>query len=76
MGFNHLFVPKHVICSEKEVDELCRKFGISVDRLPLIKLTDPALADMEASPGKVIKILRNSPVTSKEEPYYRRVVDE
>ena len=76
MGFDHLFVPKHVVCSQKEVDELCRKFGINVDRLPLIKLTDPALTDLDASPGQVIKILRKSPVTFKEEPYYRRVVDE
>ncbi len=76
MGFDHLFVPKHVVSSQKEVDELCRKFGISVDRLPLIKLTDPALAGLDAVPGQVIKILRKSPVTSKEEPYYRRVVDE
>ena len=76
MGSKHIFVPQHVVCSQKEVDEVCKKFGITVDHLPKIKITDAALAGLEdVAPGKVIKILRTSPVTGEEAPYYRKVVE-
>ena len=75
-SIKHLFVPEHVVCSEKEVEELCKKFGITVQKLPHILSSDPALADLEVQPGQVIKIKRISSVTGKEEPYYRMVVDE
>lgn len=74
-SFKHLFVPEHVVCSQKEVDEVCQKYGITVDRLPRIKTTDAGLSGLEVAPGQVVKVLRTSPVTGKEEPYYRIVID-
>ena len=75
-SFKHIFVPKHEVASQKEVDEMCKKYGISVDKIPLIKLSDPALASLEAVPGQVIKIMRKSDVTKKEENYYRKVIED
>ena len=54
---------------------MCEKFGITADQLPLIKITDQGLAGLEAVAGSVIRILRRSPVTGKEEPYYRKAVE-
>ncbi|MFA5246486.1 MAG: DNA-directed RNA polymerase subunit RpoH/Rpb5 C-terminal domain-containing protein [Candidatus Micrarchaeia archaeon] len=75
-SFKHIFVPKHEVASQKEVDEMCKKYGITVDKLPLIKLTDPALEGLEVVPGQVIKVMRKSAVTGKEESYYRKVVED
>jgi DNA-directed RNA polymerase subunit H len=75
-SFKHLFVPKHEVASQKEVDEMCKKYGTTVDKLPLIKLGDPALEALEVVPGQVIKVSRNSAVTKKVEYYYRKVVED
>ena len=75
-SFKHIFVPKHEVASQKEVDEMCKKFGITVEKLPLIKLSDPALEGLEVVPGQVIKITRKSAVTGKEEDYFRKVVED
>jgi DNA-directed RNA polymerase subunit H len=74
-SFKHIFVPRHEVASQKEVDELCKEYGVGIDRLPLIKITDPALSGLEAAAGQVIRITRASEVTKKEENYYRRVVE-
>ncbi len=75
-SFKHIFVPKHEVASQKEVDEMCKKFGITVEKLPLIKLSDPAIAGLEVVPGQVIKITRKSAVTKKDEDYYRKVIED
>ena len=74
-SFKHLFVPQHAVCPQSEVDELCAKYGVTIEQLPKIRLSDPGLAGLEIVPGQVIKILRPSEVTGREEPYYRLVVD-
>ncbi len=75
MDIAHMLVPRHSVASEAEVKEVLEKYDITVDKLPLIFLEDPALANIEARPGDVIKIERNSPVTKKVEPYYRYVIE-
>lgn len=71
----HCLVPKHVKLSEKEVEELSKKFGITPMQLPKIQLTDPTLAGLGAKEGDVIKIVRKS-VTAGETEFYRRASNE
>ncbi len=68
----HILQPKHSKLSEKETEELLRKFNISKSQLPKILLSDVALPP-NCSVGDVIKIDRNSP-DGKIVPYYRVVV--
>lgn len=72
--FNHFLVPKAVIATEKELKELLEKHSITLEALPLIKVTDPQAISLNATSGTVIKFLRKN-YLGKEETYYRRVVD-
>ena len=71
--FNHVLVPKHEILSEKEKEELLKRYKIKPYHLPKIKDTDPAVRALGAKPGDIIKIVRKSP-TAGEAVYYRFVV--
>ena len=69
----HRLVPKHVLITEREKEELLQKYGITLRQLPRISIEDPAIKDMNGKIGDVIKIFRNSP-TAGESMYYRVVV--
>jgi DNA-directed RNA polymerase subunit H len=71
----HALVPRITVATLEEVDELLKKYGIGKEQLPLMKPTDAALPE-EAQPGDIVIIHRISPVTKKEEPYYRLVIEE
>ncbi len=71
----HVLVPKHTKLSDKDKEKLFEKYNITIKELPKIMLTDPAIAHLEAKPGDVIKIERNSP-TSGKSIYYRGVINE
>lgn len=68
----HILQPKHSKLSEKESEELLKKFNISKSQLPKILLSDAALPP-NCSVGDAIKIDRNSP-DGKIIHYYRVVV--
>jgi DNA-directed RNA polymerase subunit H len=70
----HELVPKHAKASEKEKKEILEKYNISVYDLPYIKKNDPAIAELEASPGDIVKIIRKSP-TAGVAVFYRCVVN-
>lgn len=70
---NHIFVPKHIKLTEKEAEELLKKFNISRDQLPKIPKKDPAITSLEPERGDIIKILRESPTAGKSI-YYRVVI--
>ena len=70
--FEHSLVPKMSVASEKEVKELFDGFKIDSSKLPVIYEDDPSLPE-GAKVGDIIKILRRSLVTDKEEKYYRVV---
>lgn len=61
----HELVPEHVIASEKEVEEILRKYQCEKGQLPLIRINDPVLKEIGAKPGDVIKIIRKSPTAGK-----------
>ena len=70
----HIFIPKHIKLSEQEKNELLKKYNISLNQLPAIYETDPAIKEMNLVPGEVVKIIRESP-TASESIFYRVVVN-
>ncbi len=70
----HILVPAHKKLSEKEKEELLKKYNITLKDLPKILAKDPALAELDVKEGDVVKILRKSR-TAGESSYYRGVVN-
>ncbi len=73
-GFTHVFLPAQNIAGEDEVRLVLEKFGIDKAQLPRVLSTDPVVKALNAQEGDVVKSLRFSEVTQKEEAYYRLVV--
>lgn len=67
-----MFVPKHVLLNEKEVQELLTRYNISSQQMPTISAKDPALDELNARVGDIIKIIRNSQTQGKS--FFYRVV--
>jgi len=63
----HILVPKHIILSQKEEEELLKVLNISKSQLPKIIIDDPALPEGVVV-GNIVKILRKDGV------YYRVVI--
>jgi DNA-directed RNA polymerase subunit H len=70
----HIFVPKHSKLSEKDKKELLEKYSITIKELPKIMKKDPAIKELDAKAGDVIKISRKSQ-TAGETVFYRCVVN-
>ncbi len=70
---NHEMVPEHRLVSNSEADRILKKFGITKEQLPKIKLTDPAIKVLEATlkekegirEGMIVEITRNSKTSEK-----------
>jgi DNA-directed RNA polymerase subunit H len=67
----HALIPKHEIMKEDEVEELLKKYGITKENLPKIKLHDPAIRHLNPRVGDVVRIQR----TDEKAFYYRVVVE-
>ena len=72
---SHILRPKHSKLSEKDKKALFERYGITVRQLPGILSKDPALANLDAKEGDVIKIERPS-VTAGKTVFYRGVMNE
>lgn len=70
----HVLIPKHEIISDKEKEKLFEKYNITIKELPVIKLTDPAIGDLDVKVGDVIKITRTSS-TAGTTVFFRGVVN-
>ncbi len=70
----HILIPKHSKLSDAQKEKLLEKYNISIKELPRILKADPAIISLNAKPGDVIKIARDSP-TAGEAVFYRVVVD-
>jgi len=70
----HFLVPQHIRLTDEQKKQMLNRFNISIKQLPMIKVTDPAIKEMNCKVGEVIQVRRNSP-TAKETDYYRVVVD-
>jgi DNA-directed RNA polymerase subunit H len=71
--FKHKLVPKHRIMGEKEKGNLLKKYSVTLNQLPRIRVRDPAAMSIGAKVGDVLEITRKSH-TAKELKYYRVVV--
>lgn len=71
----NILIPKHEILGAGDVEEVLESFKVTLDELPKIKKGDPALKNMSAKVGDIIKITRKSP-TAGESFYYRVVIDD
>lgn len=68
---NHSMVPKHIILSDPEKEEIKKKYNITDDKeFPEISRFDPVAKTIGLRPSKLCKIIRSSP-TSVESNYYR-----
>ena len=67
----HILQPKHSKLSEKEADEILKKFNVSRVQLPKILLTDPAMPE-GSQVSDIIKIERKE--GDKINLYFRVVV--
>jgi len=72
----HKFVPKHVLLTKEESQNLLEKFRIDVKDLPQIFEKDPVAIAIGAKEGDIIKIIRDSETTVKSVDYYRYVKKE
>ncbi|MAE42963.1 DNA-directed RNA polymerase subunit H [Candidatus Woesearchaeota archaeon] len=70
----HILIPKHSKLSDKQKEKLLEQYNISLKELPRILKTDPALNSLNAKPGEVIKIERES-LTAGHAVFYRVVID-
>lgn len=69
----HHSVPKHAIVPEDKVQEVLARFGAqSTDCFPKILKDDPAVAEIGAKRGDMVRIARHSPTAGKT--IYFRVV--
>jgi DNA-directed RNA polymerase subunit H len=67
----HILQPKHTKLKPNEVQELLKKYNVSVAQLPKIKSDDPALPE-GCTQGEIIKIERRD--ENNNCIYYRVVV--
>ena len=71
----HIFVPEHVLLTEKEKNTVYEKFSITFKELPKIFANDPAIKSLKLKSGDVVKIVKKSPTAGIAE-YFRGVVSE
>ncbi|MBI4210544.1 MAG: DNA-directed RNA polymerase subunit H [Candidatus Diapherotrites archaeon] len=69
----HFLVPKHEIVPDERAKEVFAKFGSTNDQFPQILSDDPAIVEIGAKRGDLIKVTRNSPTAGKSV-FYRVVM--
>ena len=69
----HYLVNDAKILNEKQIENLCKQYNISLSQLPVMTSKDPLTKALEAESGDVIQINRKSDVTGSYD-YYRRVL--
>jgi DNA-directed RNA polymerase subunit H len=70
----HELVPDHSVLDEGALEDVLEEYNIDKTDLPKIKRTDPALQDVDAGVGDVIRIERDSRTTDTAV-VYRLVVE-
>ena len=72
----HKYVPKHILLTKDETDDLLKKYKISVTDLPQMFEKDPVAIAIGAKEGDVVKIIRDSETSVNSVVYYRYVKKE
>jgi DNA-directed RNA polymerase subunit H len=70
----HKLVPRHILLSKEEAEEVCRKFRVKPHQLPHIKSSDPVVKMLGAQPGDMLKVVRKSFSQAGDAIAYRYVV--
>ncbi len=70
----HELVPDHTVLDEGALEDVLEEYNITKTDLPKITRTDPALGDVDAEVGDVVRIERNSRTTDTAV-VYRLVVE-
>lgn len=73
--FKHKLVPIHEILTPEEREQLLAKYRIQPYQLPRIRASDPAVTAIGATPGNIVRIIRESPTAGKYTGY-RYVVED
>jgi len=71
---DHILVPKHEILSAEEAQRVLNTYHVKPHQLPYIFSTDPAIRELGAKPGDIMKITRKSDVSGVVN-YYRYVIE-
>lgn len=66
---NHALVPLHEVVPDSDVPAILAKYSIVKEQLPKIKSTDPAVQVIDAKPGQLVRVTRNSPTAGKHVAY-------
>ncbi len=69
----HMLVPKHILLTEEEENELLTKYNITKKQMPCILVTDPAIKKLNPKIGSIVKIVRKSQ-TALNATYYRVII--
>lgn len=72
--FEHVFVPKHEIVGAEEREKLLNKYRVQPYQLPRLRASDPAAKAIDAKPGDIVRIIRDSQTAGKYTSY-RYVVE-
>ncbi|MFX1311227.1 MAG: DNA-directed RNA polymerase subunit H [Promethearchaeota archaeon] len=72
----HKFVPKHILLTKEESQELLDRYKIDVNDLPQMFEKDPVAIAIGAKEGDIVKIVRDSSTTVKTIDYFRYVKKE
>ena len=72
--FEHVFVPKHEIVGTEEREKLLTEYRVQPYQLPRLKSSDPAAKAIDAKPGDIVRIIRDSQTAGKYTSY-RYVVE-
>jgi len=70
----HELVPDHTVLDGDDLEDVLEEYNIEKTDLPRIKRKDPALSDLDAAVGDVVKITRDSRTTDQAV-VYRLVVE-
>jgi len=71
--FTHVLVPRHEVLSKEESERLLKELGVKVWQLPRIAQDDPAIRDLNAEVGQIVRVTRSSELVGEYE-VYRLVV--
>ena len=63
--FEHIFVPKHEIITAEEREKVLSEYRVQPYQLPRLKTSDPAAKAIDAKPGDIVKVTRESPTAGK-----------
>ena len=74
VSYKHVLVPEHILLNDEEAKSVLVKYRVRPSQLLFIKSSDPAVRDIKAKPGDIVKIIRKSP-TAGEAIAYRYVVE-